>query len=129
MRTLQLVLLLVLTGCADAEETVSTELGTSLEITYTAEAGAEPQRSTLTCDPTGGTHPDAAAACRDLDRAAEPFAPIPADAMCTEIYGGPQTAVVRGTYRGAAVDVTLARVNGCFIDQWERLGALLPRPS
>ena len=129
MRAALLVLLLVLAGCADAEETVSTEPRTSLEITYSPDEGAEPQRWTLTCDATGGTHPDAAAACRDLDRADDPFAPIPADAMCTEIYGGPQTAVVRGTYRGSAVEVSLSRVNGCFIDQWERLGALLPRSS
>lgn len=129
MRAALLVLLLVLSGCAGTEETVSTEPRTSLEITYTADEGAEPERWTLTCDPTGGTHPDATAACRDLDRAAEPFAPIPADAVCTEIYGGPQTAVVRGTHHGERVDLELSRVNGCFIDQWERLGALLPPTS
>lgn len=127
MRALSLVLLLLLlAGCAGNEETVSTAPGTSLEISYTAEEGAAPGRWTLTCDPAGGTHPDAASACRDLAAAGEPFAPIPADAMCTEIYGGPQTATVRGTFRGAPVDLELSRVNGCFVAQWERLGALLP---
>ena len=107
-----------------------TEPGTTtLEITYSADEGAEVQRWTLTCEPTGGDHPDAERACADLAAEQEPFAPIPADAMCTEIWGGPQTATVRGTYRGAPVDLELSRVNGCFIDQWERLGALLPPPS
>ncbi len=83
------------------------------------------QRVTLTCDPPGGDHPDPAAACRDLAAQDDPFAPVPADAFCTEQYGGPQTATVRGSYQGQPVDLSLSRVDGCRIAQWDRLGALL----
>ena len=87
--------------------------------------GAAPSRWTLTCDPAGGDHPDPEAACRALAATAEPFAPVPDDALCTQQYGGPQTATVRGTYRGEAVDLALSRVDGCRISQWDALGALL----
>jgi hypothetical protein len=75
-----------------------------------------------------GDLPDAEAACAHLDGLDEPFAPIPADAVCTEQYGGPQTAHVTGLWRGEPVDLELSRVNGCTISQWDRLGPLLPGP-
>ena len=95
--------------------------------------GAPPERYTLTCageagGTPGGAHPDASAACAHLRSLAEPFAPIPADAVCTEQYGGPQTAHVTGTWRGQPVDLRLSRVDGCRIAQWDRLGPLLPGP-
>ncbi len=83
---------------------------------------------TLTCDPPGGDHPAPAAACGALAGVREPFAPLPTDVLCTEQYGGGQTARVTGTYRGAPVDLSLSRVNGCAISQWDRLGPLLPGP-
>lgn len=54
-----------------------------------------------------------------------PFAPLSGD-VCTEIFGGPQTASVRGTYRDKAVALDLSRSDGCRIAQWDRLGAVLP---
>ena len=86
------------------------------------------QTWTLTCEPPGGDHPAPSAACGALGGLREPFAPLPTDALCTEQYGGDQTARVTGTYRGAPVDLALSRVNGCSISQWDRLGALLPGP-
>ena len=79
----------------------------------------------LTCDPAGGDHPDPAAACRALDELDDPFAPVPGDQACTEIYGGPQTAVVTGTFRGEAVDAAFNRTNGCEISRWDAHLALL----
>ena len=86
------------------------------------------QTWTLTCEPPGGDHPAPSAACGALAGLREPFAPLPTDALCTEQYGGDQTARVTGTYRGAPVDLALSRVNGCSISQWDRLGPLLPGP-
>ena len=54
------------------------------------------------------------------------FAPLPAEQMCTEQYGGPQTARVSGTWAGDPVDLTLARSDGCHISQWEGLVPLVP---
>ena len=128
MRPLVLAPLLLLVACA-GQDTVSapepSPAATSLVIEVVAEQGAAPTRWTLTCDPAGGDHPDPEAACRALAATAEPFAPVPADALCTQQYGGPQTATVRGTYRGEPVDLALSRVDGCRISQWDALGALL----
>jgi hypothetical protein len=83
----------------------------------------------LTCGATvSGNHPAGAAACAHLETLADPFAPIPADRMCTQIYGGPQTAHVTGRWKGAAVDLRLSRVDGCRTEQWNSLGPLLAGP-
>ena len=128
MRPLALLPLLLLAACA-GQDSVSappaSAPATSLVVEVRADQGADPVRWTLVCDPAGGDHPDPAAACRHLAAATEPFAPIPADALCTQQYGGPQTATVRGTYRGEPVDLALSRTDGCRIAQWDALGPLL----
>jgi hypothetical protein len=53
---------------------------------------------------------------------------VPANVACTEIYGGPATARVRGTLNGESVDARLSRTNGCEIARWGRNAALLKRP-
>ncbi len=79
----------------------------------------------LTCDPAGGDVPDARAACAALGARDEPFAAPREDMACTEIYGGPEEAHVKGTYRGAPVDARFDRTNGCAIDLWsDVVGAL-----
>jgi hypothetical protein len=89
--------------------------------------GSPAQRWTIVCgDAVQGDHPDAAAACAHLAGVDDPFAPVPADALCTQVYGGPQTAHVTGRWRGEPVDLRLSRVDGCRIAQWDRLGPLLP---
>ena len=140
MRALLPVLpaLLVLAGCSagssgassDGDDTVAASgSATQLQVELVPDAGATPRRWTLTCDPAGGDHPDAEAACADLAATDEPFAPLPEDALCTELYGGPQTAGVRGQFRGERVELELSRTDGCRTDQWDRLGALLPDVS
>jgi hypothetical protein len=65
------------------------------------------------------------AACRGLS--ASRLRPTPANVACTEIYGGPAVARVRGTLDGKPVDVRLDRTNGCEIARWERNALLLKR--
>lgn len=51
----------------------------------------------------------------------------PADRVCTEIYGGPDTATIVGSIDGRSVDTVFDRVNGCGIAEWdELLGDVLP---
>lgn len=120
-------------GSSDDSGTTTTAeaAGGRLEVTVTDDVGATPRRSTLECDPAGGDHPDPSAACAALAAASEggrdPFAPTPADAVCTQLYGGPQTATVTGTWRGAPVDARFDRTNGCEISRWDALEALLGR--
>ncbi len=45
--------------------------------------------------------------------------------VCTEIYGGPETARVTGTIDGVRVDRRFSRTNGCEIADFSRAAALL----
>ncbi len=67
--------------------------------------------------------------CRQL-RATRPeaFAPVPDDAACTAIYGGPATAHLTGTFKGESVDARFSLRNGCEIARWQRLTWLLGEP-
>ena len=132
MRVALLLPLLLVAACGGGTDTVRSEPdepATSLVVEYTADEGAPVQRWTLTCDPVGGDHPEAEAACEKLAAAEQPFTPVPSDAICTEQYGGPQKATVRGTYQGEQVDLELSRINGCYISQWDALVPLVPAAS
>ena len=89
--------------------------------------GADVRSFTLTCDPVGGTHPQADAACASLatDAVRAALEPPPLDQRCTEQYGGPQVATVTGTVDGEPVDAQLDRTNGCGISRWETVSTLL----
>ncbi|MEU8540045.1 SSI family serine proteinase inhibitor [Streptomyces sp. NPDC048717] len=80
--------------------------------------------------PPGGTHPAAASACRRLRQLAQagenPFSPVPQGQMCTQLYGGPATARVTGTWQGHRVDARFSRINGCETDRWDNLRPVLP---
>jgi subtilisin inhibitor-like len=98
----------------------------SLTVVVKTHPRAKPQRWTLTCDPVGGTHPNAKAACRQLLAAKNPFAPIPRGLMCPMIPAGPQTgtAQVSGTYFGKQVSSTFSRQNPCGAIRWAALGVV-----
>jgi hypothetical protein len=84
------------------------------------------QTYTLRCAPLGGTLPRRAAACRQLARLKAPFAGTPKNLACTEIYGGPQEALVTGRFRGLLVRARFNRRDGCEIDRWNRVAFLFP---
>jgi hypothetical protein len=88
-------------------------------------AGAAGETATLTCDPVGGTHPRPGEACAALDAHPDALDPVPPEAVCTQIYGGDQTATVIGVVRGREVDASFNRTNGCEIARWEGLAPLL----
>ncbi|MFD5498115.1 SSI family serine proteinase inhibitor [Streptomyces sp. NPDC127061] len=84
----------------------------------------------LRCAPAGGSHPVAEQACGRLDELAggsgDPFAPVPADALCTLQSGGPATARVTGRWQGRHIDSAFSRTNGCEISRWNNLIPVLP---
>jgi hypothetical protein len=102
---------------------------THLTVTYKADQDAKAVTWHLQCGPAGGDHPRAADACAVLDKAAaegrDPFAPTPKDQMCTFIYGGPQTATVKGTWNLTKVSASFSRTNGCEVARWDALAPLL----
>lgn len=97
-----------------------------LTITLDETGSGSPRTFTLSCDPVGGDHPDADAACATLaDLGPEAFAPPPRDEMCTQQYGGPEVATVEGTVAGTPVTAQLSRTDGCEISRWDALAPVL----
>ena len=103
--------------------------GTALTITYFEDVDRPDERIrwTLRCAPAGGTHPRAAATCTGLARLGwRAFRPVPRNTACTDIFGGPQLAIVSGRVAGRRVWARLSRRDGCQIERWERVPSLLP---
>jgi Subtilisin inhibitor-like len=119
--------LLLATGCMSRSTSEGDDgsESTSLEISVTPGGEAPTKVWTLRC-PEGGTLPDAAEACSKLESLDDPFAPVPKDVACTQIYGGPQEADVRGVFRGRPVEAHFDRGNGCEIARWDKLQFLFP---
>ena len=84
---------------------------------------------TLECDPAGGTHPAPDAACTLLAADADLLEPLPADVMCTQQFGGPEQAAIRGTFQGREVDLRYSRANGCEIARWDSLAPVFEPPK
>jgi hypothetical protein len=93
-------------------------------VVRTPDLGGGGRRFDLSCDPPGGDHPNAEAACAALAAHSEAIEAVPPDTACTQIFGGPEQAEVTGLFRGRDVEATFDRSNGCEIDRWDRLAAL-----
>lgn len=128
MRTALLIAVLVAAvGCGAGQSSSASTPETQLTVSLWSQGRdtGEPTRSTLRCNPAGGSLARPVAACRRLLAMKTPFAPLRADLICTEIYGGPQQAVIAGRYQGRRIWVLLAARNGCEIARWNRLGFLV----
>jgi hypothetical protein len=73
------------------------------------------------------TLPDPAAALAAVERYGEDvFFPKPAPGrICTQQYGGPQTAIVSGWLKGREVHGRFSRTDGCEIARWHAMAPLL----
>jgi Subtilisin inhibitor-like len=99
---------------------------TELTITFWPEGpDGESVEATLACDPPGGTHPDPEAACAALGADPAALDPVAPDMACTMIFGGPEQATVVGVLNGEDVDAAFERSNGCELDRWDRMAALI----
>ncbi|MDI3402666.1 SSI family serine proteinase inhibitor [Streptomyces sp. B-S-A6] len=98
------------------------DTGTEEDGTYQLECGRDGS--------FGGTHHRAEAACERLGQLAEenedPFAPVPADSLCTMQHGGAGTAHVTGVWQGRPVDASYDRSGGCEIGRWNTMVPVLP---
>jgi hypothetical protein len=84
------------------------EKGGTLGIMITPLPGggpSTPRLASLTCEPTGGTHPWAADACAQIAKVGGDIAAIPASGGCVDIWE-PVTITARGTWQGKALDYT-----------------------
>ncbi len=120
-----------LAGCAGSPSDTQpspTVSGGPTALAVSIDTGKRGFHFTLTCDPAGGDLPRADAACAALAKAAsdgtDPFAPVPTDVACAELYGGPQTAEVSGTWNGQPVVASFSRTDSCQIKRWDDLADL-----
>ncbi|OON79188.1 SSI family serine proteinase inhibitor [Streptomyces tsukubensis] len=118
---------------ASAQESGPRPAGDHLTVTVSHAGGGADGTRELYCHPARGSHTDPRGACDALDKLTrwgkDPFAPVPADSMCTMQYGGPATAQVKGVWAGRPVDARYSRTNGCEIDRWKNLTPVLPDPK
>lgn len=110
-----------------------TPANTSLTVSFWSNGAntADRKQWTLRCNPAGGTLPRPRVACRRLAAGGPKlFAPLSPRAVCTQIYGGPQTARVVGRVAGTRIWASFSRTDGCQIARWNRLSPwLLPAGS
>ena len=145
---LVLAAVLVVAGCASGEDAAPAASGTpeatgsdpaaggisqadnDLQIEIDLGDGSAPLTWTLTCVGfVEGSHPQAQAACDHLAGLERPFAPLSEDVVCSQQYGGPETARVIGRWGGEPVELDLSRVDGCRIAQWDSLVPVVPAPA
>jgi hypothetical protein len=123
-----LIGLTLVAGCGDDDEqsAAPTQSGGSLaELTVTVDkdgdGGAPAKTSEVTCEVAGGSK-----LCTAVDGIkAKTFEATPTDVACTQQYGGPETATVKGTLRGKSIDASFSRTNGCEISRWNAARDLL----
>jgi hypothetical protein len=122
-----LAVLLLAAGCgSETIETGDEPVGAQLEVTVWPEgAGGDHLMASLTCDPDGGSHPDPVRACDAIEKHADALNSVPGGVACTEIYGGPDQAEVRGTVKLQSILARFNRTNGCEISRWDKLAPLL----
>ena len=117
---------LALTGCGSDEPTPSSPGNSDLaDLTVTVDRdgkGTEPPKTlNLTCK--APTDSDACGATAGISAA--DLAPTPSDKACTQVFGGPETATIKGSIRGDDVDASFSRRDGCEIERWARVEPLL----
>jgi hypothetical protein len=123
-------LALAAAGCGKDDEQAAAPTpsgGTSLaQLTITVDkdgddGAGKAKTIDLRCEGEGDS-----AACDALaDLKDKAFKPTPGMTACTEQYGGPEVATVKGTLRGKPVDARFSRENGCAIARWNDVSELL----
>jgi hypothetical protein len=89
---------------------------TTMTLTLAGPEG-DPKSVQLTCEPTGGSHPNADSACAEILAAHGDFDGLPGEfeqTACTMEYR-PVTAVVDGTWRGEPVSWQSEYGNSCTL--------------
>lgn len=108
------------------------DLDLDLDLTVTlSEAPGGPDHVFTLVRRAGGrpetTLPDPAGAIAAVERFGEGiFFPVPGPPkLCTQQYGGPQVAVVTGTFGERQVHARFSLTDGCEIARWRALSPLL----
>ncbi len=92
----------------------------SLTVVLSGSSDQAAQRWTLTCNPAGGTYPDAATACTRLLKLKDIFGAQPTHVMCPMIMANARSYLVSGTFLGKPVHQTVVD-GGCSLTRWSEL--------
>ncbi|MGO4804316.1 serine protease inhibitor [Arthrobacter sp. 2MCAF15] len=120
-----------MTDTASSQDAAQDRNNVDLTVCLTEAPGGPEYMFRLEADDGGpsaaSTLPDPAAALDAVRRHGEAiFFPQPGPPrLCTQQYGGPQTAVVTGWYLGRQVNSRFSRTDGCEIARWRALAPLL----
>jgi hypothetical protein len=88
---------------------------TFMNLSVQPEQARDARTAVLTCDPAGGTHPNAAAACQTLATANGDFQALPtahSNVVCPQIYK-PVVFTARGTWHDKPVQFQKKFANAC----------------
>jgi ABC-type glycerol-3-phosphate transport system substrate-binding protein len=110
-----LAALAVLAGCGEDDTEQPAQAPSQFaDLTVTVNDGSKTKTAQITCNAASDSKECAALA--ELD--AKWLEPTPGNRACTQQYGGPETATLKGTLHDKAVDAKFSRVNGCEIARW-----------
>lgn len=119
---------LAVAGCSSAAPGGQGGTGTPAKVmlTFNVTGGpaGQPKHLTLNCEPTGGTHPDPAAACAALLKLNKPFAPRSKAIACPMILRSDQKILVTGTWLGKTVH-RIVLDGGCDLVLFSKLHKIL----
>jgi len=134
--TLAVVLTATLAACGGSGSGSS---DASTKLTITTRTGGEsvlvPSEATLACDgtarATGFLAKAAGPACAAVRNGvvAKVQHAQASGELCSQIYGGPQTAHLTGTANGKQVNLRVDRTDGCGVENWNLLEPLLGAPD
>ena len=122
---------LLLAGCATSTpQTAPASPSTDLKISISFDGKSVDNEYHLQCREARATEsstlPNANDACELLVKNPELLTSKPAEQQtCTEIYGGPVTAKVKGKIGDQPIQANFDRHNGCAISIWDSLAPLL----
>ena len=119
-----LAMLALVAGCGGDDEQ-SASPASLADLTVTVDPDGKGSKEAKTADVRCASADDSDV-CKSVDgMKPEVFEPVSGDTACTQQYGGPETATVKGTLHGETIDAKFSRVNGCEISRWEQAAPLL----
>lgn len=127
-RAAALALVLLAGGCGGGGESGDTNAKIDLTLTlWPSGLNGDSIIWRLQCEPTGGDHPDPAAACAALTSVPDPFGPVQPPPRCAEIpESGPEVAVLEGAFREREVRSRFERSSACVTPRWDRIAPVFP---